>query len=148
MHGNTKIKFQFSCKFRPVGVELFHADRRTDMTKLIVKNRTLVRALGLCTGHTAHRGSRSTVLRFHDHGTRSGWKGQRHATAALPTRNTRYLLHRSLGGPQGRSGTGAENLAPTRFRSPDRPVRSQSLYRLSYRAHKANSSFRKFWESV
>jgi hypothetical protein len=31
--------------------------------------------------------------------------------------------------------TGAENLAPTEIRSPDRPARSQSLYRLSYRAH-------------
>ena len=31
--------------------------------------------------------------------------------------------------------TGAENLAPTGIRSPDRPVRSQSLYRLSYPAH-------------
>ena len=31
--------------------------------------------------------------------------------------------------------TGAENLAPTGFRSPDRPARSQSPYRLSYPAH-------------
>jgi hypothetical protein len=31
--------------------------------------------------------------------------------------------------------TGAENLAPTRIRSPDRPARSQSIYRLSYPAH-------------
>jgi hypothetical protein len=31
--------------------------------------------------------------------------------------------------------TGAKNLAPTGFRSPDRPARSQSLYRLSYRTH-------------
>ena len=29
--------------------------------------------------------------------------------------------------------TGAENHAPTGFRSPDRPARSESLYRLSYR---------------
>jgi len=28
---------------------------------------------------------------------------------------------------------GAENLAPTRIRSPDRPAHSQSLYQLSYR---------------
>jgi hypothetical protein len=28
--------------------------------------------------------------------------------------------------------TGAENLAPTVIRSPDRPARSQSLYRLNY----------------
>ena len=31
--------------------------------------------------------------------------------------------------------TGAENLALTGIRSPDRPARSQSLYRLSYPAH-------------
>jgi len=31
--------------------------------------------------------------------------------------------------------TGAENLAPTGIRSPYRPARSQSLYRLSYPAH-------------
>ena len=31
--------------------------------------------------------------------------------------------------------TGAENLAPTGIRSPDRPTRSQSLYRLRYPAH-------------
>jgi hypothetical protein len=30
--------------------------------------------------------------------------------------------------------TGAENLAPTRIRSPDRRARSQMLYRLSYPA--------------
>ena len=29
--------------------------------------------------------------------------------------------------------TGAENLVPTEIRSPDRPARSESLYRLSYR---------------
>ena len=34
--------------------------------------------------------------------------------------------------------TGAENLAPTGIRSPDRPARSQSLYRLSYPAHTTN----------
>jgi hypothetical protein len=31
--------------------------------------------------------------------------------------------------------TSAENLAPTGIRSPDHLARSQSLYRLSYRAH-------------
>jgi hypothetical protein len=31
--------------------------------------------------------------------------------------------------------TDAENLASTGIRSPDRPARSQSLYRLSYRSH-------------
>ena len=33
---------------------------------------TLVQALRLCTGRTAHRGSRSIALLFPDHGTRRG----------------------------------------------------------------------------
>ena len=38
-----------------------------------------------------------------------------------------------IGGWVGPVSTGAENLAPTGIRSPDRPARSESLYRLSYR---------------
>jgi len=34
---------------------------------------TLVQALRLCAGRTAHRGSRGIALLFHDHGTRRGW---------------------------------------------------------------------------
>ena len=34
---------------------------------------TLVQALRICTGRTAHRGSRGIALSFHDHGTRRGW---------------------------------------------------------------------------
>jgi len=33
----------------------------------------LVQALRLCTGRTAHRGSRGIALQFLDHGTRRGW---------------------------------------------------------------------------
>jgi hypothetical protein len=33
---------------------------------------TLVQALRLCTGRTAHRVSRGKALPFHDHGTRNG----------------------------------------------------------------------------
>ena len=44
----------------------------------------------------------------------------------------RYPLYRRLSGPQGLSGRGEENLAFTGIRSPDRPVRSESLYRLRY----------------
>ena len=49
----------------------------------------------------------------------------------------------------------AENLAPTEFRSPDRPARSESLYRLSYSGpqnisdvvNKETSNFiRNFWD--
>jgi len=52
----------------------------------------------------------------------------------LPPGKTRYPFYSRLGGPQGLSGR-AENLAPTRDSILDRPARSQSLYRLSYRAH-------------
>ena len=52
----------------------------------------------------------------------------------LPPGKTRYSLYRRLGGLQGQSGR-AENLVPRGFDPPDRPARSQSLYRLSYPAH-------------
>jgi len=55
----------------------------------------------------------------------------------LPQGKTRYPFYRSLGGSQGRSGR-SENLAPHRDSIPDRPARSQSLYRLSYPAHSIN----------
>ena len=40
--------------------------------------------------------------------------------------------------------TGAENLAPTGIRSPDRPARRQSLYRLRYPAHRSYVIFETF----
>ena len=46
-------------------------------------NCTFVQAMRLCTGRTAHRGSRGIALPFHDHGTRRGVRGQRQAAAAL-----------------------------------------------------------------
>jgi len=46
---------------------------------------------------------------------------QRHAPAALSPRKRLSLVW-----------TGTENLAPTETRSPNRPGRSESLYRLSY----------------
>ena len=61
------------------------------------------------------------------------WVGsQRHAPAALPPGNTRHPLYRRLGGPQGRSGRVEKISPPTGIRSPYRPARSESLYRLSY----------------
>ena len=44
---------------------------RKNTVKVRVKV-TLVPSLRLCTGRTAHRGSRGIPLPFHDHGTRSG----------------------------------------------------------------------------
>jgi hypothetical protein len=67
-----------------------------------------------------------------------GVGGQRHATAALPPGKTQYPLSRRLGGPQGPSGQVRKTSPP--IRSPDRPARSESLYRLRYPGPKRNLS--------
>ena len=59
-----------------------------------------------------------------------GMGGQRHAPAALPPGKTLCPLYRSLGGPHGRSGRVRKIWPPTGIPSPDRPARSESLYRL------------------
>ena len=92
---------------------------------------TLVQALRLCTGRTAHRGSRGIALPFHDHGTRRGEGSASHPGRSLHPGKSRYLLYRRLGGPQVRSGQVWKISPPPGFDSPDRPARSQSLYRLS-----------------
>ena len=48
----------------------------------------------------------------------------------------RYPLYRGLGGTQGRSGQVRKISPPTGIPSPDRPARSQSLYRLRYPVQK------------
>ena len=58
--------------------------------------------------------------------------GQCHVPVALPPGKTQYPQYRRLGGSQGRSGWVQKMLPPTRIRSPDRPARSELLYRLLY----------------
>jgi hypothetical protein len=53
-----------------------------------------------------------------------------------PPEKIRYPLCWSLGGLQNRSGCVRKFLPPSGIRSPDRPARSQSLYRLNYPAKK------------
>ena len=64
--------------------------------------------------------------------TLDGVSGQRHAQAVLPPGKKRYPLYRRLGRPQGRSGRVRKISSPTGIRSPDRPARSESLYRLGH----------------
>ena len=77
---------------------------------------------------------RGIAVLFHDRGTWRGWvvssTPRPHFT---PREKTRYPLCRRLGGPQGRYGW-AEKSRPHRDSIPDRPSRSQPLYRLSYPA--------------
>ena len=104
---------------------------------------TLVQALRLCTGRTAHGASRGTALPFHDHGTRREWVvSVTHRPLFIPGKETVTIVQEAGWAP-GPVWTGAENLDPTGIRSPDRTARSQSLYLLSYRAHcEFDSSFK------
>ena len=61
-----------------------------------------------------------------------GVGGQCHTLAALPPGKSRYPLYGRLGQPQGRSGRAWKIPPPTGIQSPDRPGRSESLYRLRY----------------
>ena len=64
-------------------------------------NCALVRALSLCTGRTAHSGSRGIALLFLDHGTRRGEGSASRPGRCLPPGKTRYPLYRRLGWPRG-----------------------------------------------
>ena len=67
--------------------------------------------------------------------TLEGVRGQRHALAAFTPRKDPVLIVQEAGWAKGPVWTDAENLAPTGIRWPDRPARSQSLYRPRYPAH-------------
>jgi hypothetical protein len=69
---------------------------------------------------------------FLDHGTRRGKGSASRPGHFTPGKDHVPIVQEWASVPV---WTGAENLAPTGIRSPDRPVRSQSLYRLSYPAH-------------
>ena len=108
---------------------------------------TLVQAPRLCTGRTAHRWSRGIALLFLDHGTRRGWGV---SVTPLPHFNSGKdpvpIVQEAAWAP-GPVRIGVENLASIGIRSPDRPARSQSLYRLSYRAHSPVNEYDKIYNS-
>ena len=93
---------------------------------------TRVQALRLCTGRTAHRGSGGIALPFHDRGTRRGWGVSVTPRPLFIPGKGPVSIVQEAGWASGPVWTGAEILAPTGIRSPDRPARSQSLYQLSY----------------
>jgi len=63
-----------------------------------------------------------------------GVSGQQHAPAALYPGKDPVLILQEAGWAPGPVWTGGKS-RPHRDSIPDRPARSQSLYRLSYRAH-------------
>ena len=97
---------------------------------------TLVQALRLCTGCTAHRGSRGITLLFLDHCDRRGWGVSVTPQLLFTPGKDPVPILQEAGWAPGPVWTRAENLAHTRIRSPDCPACSQSLYWLSYPDHK------------
>jgi hypothetical protein len=127
--GNLKIN-QYISVFIGTGlvwVNIFEGLRRGKVIKVKV---TLVQALRLCTGRTAHRRSRGIALLFHDHGTRKGWGVSVTPRPLFTPGKDPVPIVQEAGWAQGPVWTGAKNLTPTGILSPDRPARSQSLYRL------------------
>jgi hypothetical protein len=61
-----------------------------------------------------------------------GMGGLRRAPADLPPGNDPAPMVLAAGWAPGPVWTGAKNLAPTGIRSPERPARSEMLYRLNY----------------
>ena len=111
---------------------------------------TLVQALRLCTGHTAHRGTRGIALPFHDHGTRRGWGVSITPRPLFTSGKDQVPIVQEAGWAPGSVWTGAENLAPTGIWSPDRPACSQSLYQLRYLVHNSAvtcASLDTFWQN-
>ena len=98
-------------------------------------NCTLVQAPSLCTGCTAYRGSRGIALPCHDHSTRRGWGVSVTSQLIFSPGKDPVSIVQEAGWVTELVWTGAENLAPTGIRSPDRPARSQSLYQLRCLAH-------------
>ena len=64
---------------------------------------------------------------------RGGWSTPR--PGRFTARKDPVPIVQEAGWDPGPGWTGAENLTPIGIRSPDRPARRQSLYRLSYPAH-------------
>jgi hypothetical protein len=82
---------------------------------------------------TAQSRSRGTVLLFLNLGARTGGLSAPRPGRFTPGKDTLPLVQEA-GWTPGPVWTDAKNLALTGIRSPDRPARSKSPYRLSYRA--------------
>jgi hypothetical protein len=84
----------------------------------------------------AQRVGRGIALLFHDLGTRrEGMISSTPRPQFTPGKDPVPIVQKAGWAP-GPVWTDAENLAAIGIRSPNRPARSQSLHRLSYRAHK------------
>ena len=87
----------------------------------------------------AQRVDRGIALLFHDRDTRRGWVVSSTAWPHFTPGKDPVPILQEAGWAPGSVWTGGKSL-PHRDSIPDRPVRSQSLYRLSYPAHNNNNN--------
>ena len=100
----------------------------TKHTKSLKVKWALVQTLRLCTGRTAHRGSKCIALLFLDHSTRGGWGVSVTPWTLFTPGKTQYPLYRRLGGPHGRSGQVRKISLPlTKHTKPTKKKRSSYL---------------------
>jgi len=83
----------------------------------------------------AQKVGRGIALLFHDRGTRRWWVVSSTPRPQFTPGKDSVPIVQETGWTPGPVWTGGKSL-PNRDSIPDRPTRSQSLYRLSYRAHK------------
>ena len=85
---------------------------------------TLLQALRICTGCTAHRGSRGIALLFHDRGTRRGWVVSSTSRPHFTPGKDSVPTVQEAGWATGPVWTGAEKPRPHRDSIPDCRARS------------------------
>ena len=102
-----------------------------------------VQALRLCRGRTAHRWSRGIALPFHDHCTRRREGSASRPGRSLPRERLGTHCTGGLVGPRAGLDRCGKFRPPTGIRSPDRPARSQSIYRLRDPVHSVLGNFNK-----
>jgi hypothetical protein len=89
----------------------------------------------------AQRVGRDIALLFHDRGIRRGWVVSSTPQPHFTPGEDPVPIVQAAGWALGPVWTGAKNFAPPNgIRSPHRPARSQSLYRLTYPVHTTNSA--------
>jgi hypothetical protein len=86
------------------------------------------------TGHQGSKGGRDIALLIFELGARRGWVVSTTPRPLYPGKDTVPIVQEAEWVPA-RIWTCAKNFAPTGFRSPDSPARSQSQYQLSYPVH-------------
>ena len=123
----------------PVGFELTISEGERPQTCALDRAATGTPLRRVCVPVTGpvvvQRVDRVIDLLFHERGTRRGWGVSSTPRPLFPPWKEPVPIVQEAGWAPGPVWTGAENLALKGIRSPDRQVRSQSLYRMSYAAH-------------